>query len=275
MTLSDEAAAAFRAFEKSGWENAADPYHLHWSSLSRQSVEPMLDAASVSSGNQVLDVATGAGYAAAAAAERGAHAVGLDFSETQVRLARQTYPAVRFRQGDAENLPFDADTFDAVVMGFGANHLPRPEAAFQEALRVLKPGGRFAFTVWATPVAGTGFGIVLSAIERFGAADLILPPAPPYFRFADAQEVSRVLGQAGFFDITTIEVAQTWRHQTADMVFDAFDKGAVRATAMLNSQPAEAREKIRVAIREEVTALRSGDGYIIPVPSALSSGRKD
>ena len=84
--------------------------------------------------------------------------IGLDFSEAQVELARSTYPNVEFRQGDAEALAFDNDAFDAVVIGFGINDLPHPEQAFAEGYRVLRRGGYFAFTVWATPNPGEALG---------------------------------------------------------------------------------------------------------------------
>jgi SAM-dependent methyltransferase len=149
----------------------------------------------------VLDVAAGAGYVAAAAARRGARAIGLDFSESQVVLARSTLPQIDFRQGDAESLPFDDDRFEAVVMGFGLNHLPHPERAFLEAYRVLRRGGHFAFTVWAAPKSGEAFGFVLGAIQEHGEAGVQLPPAPPYFRFADAEDVRRVFDQPGLSNL--------------------------------------------------------------------------
>ncbi len=190
----------------------------------------MLDAAQAKRGSWVLDIATGAGYVAAAAANRGAHAIGLDFAQAQVELARATYPEVEFRQGDAEDLPFDQGTFDAAVVGFGINHFPHPERAFQEAYRVLRSGGYFALTVWAAPRAGEGFGIVLGAIENHGKPGAKLPPGPPYFRFADAEEARRVLEDTGFVEAQTILVPQFWHHAAPEQLFDAFNEGAVRAT---------------------------------------------
>lgn len=274
MTLSRNELEHFTAFEKSGWENAADAYHHHWGELSQQSIASMLDAAGVAAGSRTLDLATGAGYAAAAASERGAVATGIDFSKAQVELARKVYPGIEFQEGNAEDIQFEANTFDAVVMGFGINHLPHPEAAFSEAYRVLKPGGRFAFTVWAAPETQTGFGIVLSAIERFGAPQAVLPPAPPYFRFADGAEAKRMFEQTGFIRPETDVVPQYWTHESPDHVFDAFNKGAVRATEMLRIQPEAARQKIRSVVRDNVSELRVGDRYVIPVPAALSSAQK-
>ena len=273
MSLPESDLEAFKTFEKAGWERAADPYHQHWGNLSRQSAEAMLDAAGIAPGTRVLDVATGAGYVAAAAARRSAHAIGLDFSSAQVELARATFAGVEFRQGDAEQLPFDANTFDAVVIGFGVNHLPHPERALLEAFRVLTSGGVLAFTVWAAPRPREGFGIVLGAIETHGLP-VALPPAPPYFRFADADETRRALEHAGFVQPQTRIVEQFWRHDAPDQVFDAFNEGAVRATAMLRSQPEHAREKIRVAVKGQVEGLRKGDAYVIPVPAVLSWARK-
>ncbi len=62
--------------------------------------------------------------------------------------------------------------------------------------------------------------------------------------------------------------------ESPDELFDAFHEGAVRATAMLRSQPAEARENIRSAVRAEVERLRVDDRFVISVPAALSWARK-
>lgn len=274
MKLTSEEEAAFTNFERTGWESAARAYHDLWGPLTEQSADALLDAAGVSAGHSVLDVATGAGYIAAAASGRGARSIGLDFSLSQVELARTVYPHVSFQQGDAESLPFDDATFEAAVMGFGMNHLPNPEKAAAEAFRILKPGGRFAFTVWAKPVAGEGFSIMLSAIEAEGAPNTDLPPAPPYFQFASADAVADLLGGCGFQDVTTRIVRQHWRHATSDQLFEAFNEGAVRATAMLRSQPGKIRATIRRIVGDEVSKMGVDGHYIIPMPAALSSGRK-
>lgn len=274
MALTGEDAEEFKAFEKAGWEEAAQAYHDHWGALSSQSASATLDAARVSNGSRLLDVATGAGYLAANAAERGAVSVGLDFSPSQVDLAQSLHPNVAFQTGNAEALPFEEESFDAVVMGFGMNHLPNPELAIQEAHRVLKSGGWFAFTVWAKPQDGEGFGIVLKMIEAESVPSPNLPPAPPYFRFADDGEVKSALEDAGFSEISTSIVPQHWRHSSPDQVFDAFNEGAVRATAMLRSQPEGVRDVIKRLVRDKVRHLRVGDEFVIPVPAALSSGQK-
>src|SRR5262249_2911757 len=136
--------------------------------------------------------------------------------------------------------------------------------------RVLRPGGFFAFTVWATPKPGEAFGIMLGAIHEYGEPNAMLPPAPPYFRFADPEEARNVFQQTGFVEANTCLVPQHWHHDTPDQVFDAFNEGAVRATAMLRAQPAETREKIRTIVRAQVEQLRQGDAYVVSVPAALS-----
>lgn len=274
MPSSDQDFEAFSEFERTGWEKAANPYHEHWGDLSSQSADAMLDAAKVVRDCRVLDVATGAGYVAAAAQKREASATGIDFSAAQVELASRSHPLIEFRQADAEGLPFPDGMFDAVVMGFGMNHMPNPEMVCDEVFRVLRSGGWFAFTVWGEPRDGEGFGIVLSAIEKHGQTITGLPEAPPYFRFADRSEASQLLRRSGFVDAETTRVEQVWHHDSVTSLYDAFNEGAVRATAMLRSQPREQREKIRAQIHEETLKLKDGTKYVIPVPAVLSSARK-
>src|SRR5438552_12843642 len=147
---------AFRTLEHTGWQGAARYYDEAFGSLTRQAVDPLLDSAQVRSGARTLDVASGPGYAAAAAAGRGARVAALDFSSAMVELARSQNPDMEFREGDAEALPFPEASFDAVVMNFGMLHLAHPERAVAEAFRVLDAGGRHALTGWAKPGEAVG-----------------------------------------------------------------------------------------------------------------------
>ena len=182
---------AFKRFEHQGWVEVAPAYAGAFSELTLEAVEPLLAAAGVGAGVRLLDVASGPGFVAGAAAARGAAAIGLDFSATMVAEARRRFPAVEFHEGDAEALPFEAGAFDAVTMGFGMLHLARPERAIAEAHRVLRPGGRYAFTVWDAPEQAVMFGLVLQAVEARGRAEVGLPAGPPFFRFSDSEECRR------------------------------------------------------------------------------------
>src|SRR6266404_890096 len=140
---------AFTEFEHEGWERVAGKYDSTWSTSTRQFIGPLLDAADVREGISVLDVGCGPGYVSAAATERGAAAVGVDFAGEMVGIARQMFPDIEFREGDAQNLAFSDETFDRVLANFALLHLTSPERACEEACRVLKPGGTFGFTTWA------------------------------------------------------------------------------------------------------------------------------
>lgn len=246
---------AFRSFELAAWGDGgvAQTYDEWWGSLTQQAVPHLLDAAAIGAGSSVLDVATGPGFVAAAAAERGATVTGIDFSAAMVARARAHYPTVRFAEGDAETLAFPEGSFDAVTIAFGLLHLARPDAALAEAHRVLQPGGRVAFTVWAAPPATQGFAAVLDAIAKHGRTDVPLPPGPPFFRFADPDECRRTLVGLGYDNIATATVAMTWRSASVDMLCTAFEQGTARTRGLLRAQTPKALEQIRAAIRQVVT----------------------
>lgn len=266
----------FREFEQAGWEDAGvvANYHELLSGVTTQAVDALLDAAGVRNGSRALDVATGAGYVAGAAARRGADVTGIDFSAPQVRMARERYPGVRFEQADAEALPFEPDTFDAVVNAFGMCHLSNPDVALREAFRVLKRGGRVAFAVWDTPERAVAFGIVYAAIRAHGALDVGLPPGPNFFLYSDSEQSIKALQNAGFVAPSCRQVPQVWRMADPDTLFEAFTRGTVRAGATLRAQSPAARDAIRSALRETVTAYRRDEHFEVPAPAIVATAAK-
>ena len=265
---------AFHAFEHAGWDAVPRQYDESFTALTVQSIEPLLNATDVRDGLRVLDVASGPGYAAAAAARRGANVVGLDFSAAMVAEARRQHPTLDFREGDAEELPFAEDSFHAVVMNFGLLHAPRPERAVREAHRVLRPRGRFGFTVWAPPEQTIGLGLVLRAIQRHGDMSVPLPPGPPFFRFSDSEECIRVLQDAGFESPRVDLVPQVWRLRSPEVLFEIMLHSTVRTAALLGAQAPLALDAIRDDVRDATAAFRNGDAIELPMPSVLASAKK-
>lgn len=264
----------FHEFERAGWERVAGDYHRYFAALTTRFIEPLLDAGGVEAGCHVLDVAAGPGYVAAAAAERGAEATGIDFAEAAVTVAREQYPDIEFHTGSAEELPFPNVQFDVVLMNFGLLHLARPERALAEAQRVLRPGGRIAFSVWADPQACIGFKIILDAIAEHGNMDVPLPDGPPFFRFSDAAESKRVLVEAGFHNPEVAVIDAKWAMPHADMLYETFLHGAVRTGALLQAQSPEAQAAIRQAARDSVMAFRDAGSINLPMAAVLSSAQK-
>jgi ubiquinone/menaquinone biosynthesis C-methylase UbiE len=271
-----EPGTSFRDFEHQGWsaEDIAAGYHDYLSPVTTQAIGSLLDAARVGRGTRVVDVATGAGYAAAAAAERGAMAIGVDFSATQLTLARRQYPAIDFREGDAGVLPFPDGSFDAVISNFGMPHFPDPDAFLREALRVLRSGGRIAFSVWASPQEAVGFGIIYGAVQAHGRMDVALPPGPNFFLFSDPAQCERSLHAAGFRLATVTKVPQIWRVTSPDAHFEAIMKGTVRAAALLRAQTPEALASIRDAIRKAAGAYARDGALELMMPAVVAAAER-
>jgi SAM-dependent methyltransferase len=264
----------FRSFEHAGWESIPSEYHQAFGSLTTQTIGPLLDVARVKNGVSFLDIASGPGYVAAAAAKRGATVLGVDFSAAMVSHAQQLHPGVEFRQGDAERLPVGNGLFDSAAMNFGILHLGQPEVALLEAHRVLRSGGRFSFSVWDKPEETIGFGIVLRAVELHGEPRVELPEGPPFFRYSDREECTSGLIVAGFESVTATRVSQTWRLPAGDGLFNAMKDSTVRTAGLLRAQKPTVLNKIRDAMRLELEKYTKSDIVELPMPALIASGIK-
>jgi ubiquinone/menaquinone biosynthesis C-methylase UbiE len=115
----------------------------------------LLEDWQIPSGAHMLDVACGAGQLAIPAARAGVHVVGLDIASNWVEQARARAAAeglaIRFDEGDAEDLPYPDASFDVVVTLVGAMFAPRPDRVAAELVRVTRPGGRIIMVNWTPP----------------------------------------------------------------------------------------------------------------------------
>lgn len=134
--------------------------------------EMLCDSADLRAGQKVLDVATGSGNTALAAARRWCEVVGIDFERSQLQRARERAACedlpVMFGEGDAEHLPFDNGYFDAVLSTFGVMFALEQRQAATELLRVCKPGGKVGMANW------TPDGFMAETFRKLG--EYVAPP---------------------------------------------------------------------------------------------------
>jgi ubiquinone/menaquinone biosynthesis C-methylase UbiE len=161
-----------------------------------QSGELVVERAGVEPGMDLLDLACGTGNASIPAANAGARVTGLDFSPELLEIAREraadAMVEIDFVEGDAQELPFEDDSFDRVVSTFGHMFAPDHEHTAAEMKRVLRPAGVIAFACW-TPEGSIG--------RMFRTLAELIPPPPggtPPILWGTEQHVRELLGDAEF-----------------------------------------------------------------------------
>jgi ubiquinone/menaquinone biosynthesis C-methylase UbiE len=140
------------ATDWSSYDTIAARYDEAWGQRFTTVAQLLWDRVPLRPGASVLDIGTGTGIVLRALATRRADVTvtGCDQAIGMVEAARLRFPVARFLCADAATLPFRGESFDAVTASFVLSHLPDYGAGIAEASRVLRPGGVFAMTSWAT-----------------------------------------------------------------------------------------------------------------------------
>jgi len=162
--------------------------------------ESLCEALDVAAGWRVIDVAAGNGNASLAAARRGCQVTASDYVgallEGTRRRAEAEGLAIETQEADAENLPFEAGAFDAVVSTFGVMFVPNPDRAAAELLRVCRPGGLIGLANW-TPEGFIG--------QMFKIVGQHVPPpagVPSPLAWGTEAQLDRLLGDQASVEVT-------------------------------------------------------------------------
>jgi ubiquinone/menaquinone biosynthesis C-methylase UbiE len=198
--------------EFNSWSSVAAGWRKHDESLRRNTAEVtarMLDLARLGTGHKLLDLACGTGEPAIPAARRvgpTGYVAASDLVEEMVMFAREKALAqglsnIEFRVADAEHLPLNPGSVDAVTIRWGMMFMPGPLAALSNAHRALKPGGCIVVANWAGPDKNPWASVALSVMKRHVDIPPPAPGATGLYSFADPERCSAMLVQAGFRDV--------------------------------------------------------------------------
>jgi SAM-dependent methyltransferase len=234
---------------------------------SRMYVACTLDAAGVRAGCRVLDVATGTGDAAIAAADRvgpSGRVVAADISAPMLREAQAKAGSrhIEFVQADAQRLPYPNGSFDAIVCLFGMMFVPDRVATLSGFRRVLRPGGRVAATSWSVPMQAPFAGLVAEALaEQLPAdrADLLRP-----FLLSEPDANAALYQDAGFTDITVELVTQPSPFTSFDGDFwEPIEAGGGRLGQAYLGLPEPARRAVRERVLGQLPVRSASEPFTL------------
>ena len=257
------------------WQAAAagwDAQRAHLARAMRPLTEWLLAELEPRPGESVLELAAGPGELALEIAQRlspGGRLICTDRSPNMVEAAHRAAAArglenVETRVADARHLELADASMDAVVCRMGYMLMAEPEQVFSETARVLRPGGRVAFTVWAAADQNRWATALHDVIEAGGGQPPAAPGGPGMFSLAADRRRSALLTGAGLEIQRTERIAVSWEYGGFDEYWEisrSLNGGVARLCAEL-AEPDLAR--LRDQVRAAVEPFRSDGGYRMP-----------
>lgn len=230
-------------------------------------------------GDRVLDVACGTGIVARLAAPQVGTTglvTGIDLNPGMLRVARAHTPTsgarVEWREGDAEALPCEAQSYDVVLCQQGVQFFADPAQALREMYRVLVPGGRLALCVWRSIEHNPFNHAVAAGLARYVSAEAAASLRAP-FAHGDARVLQTRIADAGFGDVT---IQATMFHRRM-LPPDASIPGYLASTPMAQAVAA-LEEEVRTALIRDISAAlqpyRTPEGMVIPQETSIALASK-
>jgi len=277
-------AETYKTTTRQQWDEAAGAWNA-WGGLLQSwlgpATEAMLDMAGVGPGSHVLDVAAGAGDQSLMAAERvgpSGRVLATDISpgilEYAAENARmQGFENVETAVMDGEALSVPPMSFDAAISRVGMIYFPDQQAALAGIRKALKPGGRFATIVYATPETNGFFSIPVKIIRERAKLPPPQPGQPGPFSLGGPGVLAGVLEQAGFSDIEAREIdAPVILPSAADCLrFERESFGALHQ--MMGALSDAERDAVWDEIHEALRAFETDDGFVGPCRLVVAAGR--
>jgi SAM-dependent methyltransferase len=223
-------------------------------------------------GDSVLELAAGLGdtglMAARLVGETGRLII-TDFAPEMVAAARRRAEEVgvknvEFRALDAERMDLETDSVDGVLCRWAYMLMIDPAAAFAETRRVLRPGGRLAFSVWAAPERNPGLSLPSKVLVELGHIPPPDPEAAGAFVMADEGRIRELVVGAGFAEPEIEEVSFRWLFADQNDYWRFLTETSSTLSPVLRALPSEARAAVRQQVHEAAGPFHSGEGYDFP-----------
>jgi SAM-dependent methyltransferase len=278
MTSPGESSAkpeAARQQSRATWNAVAPGWYAQREELwkfSRPVSEWMIRRLDPQPGDTVLELAAGLGdtglMAARLVGESGRIIV-TDFAPEMVTGARRRAEEIgvknaEFRVLDAERMDLETDSVDGVLCRWAYMLTTDPAAAFAETRRVLRPGGKLAFSVWASRERNPALSLVGRVLELQGHIPPPEPEAPGAFVMADPGRTRELVVRAGFAEPEIEEVSFRFSFVDQEAFWRYLTETSASASPVLRSLPTTAQEAIREQVHEAARPFHSGEGYAFP-----------
>ena len=275
----------YKTTTRQQWQDAAEAWH-RWGPVLEDwlgaATTRMLDAAQVTPGASVLDVAAGAGGQSLTAARRvgpTGHVLATDISPAILEYAMKSAAEaglgnVSTLEADGEQLSVAPGSFDAVISRVGLIYFPDQQAALTGMYAALRPGGRLSAVVYSTADRNGFFSIPVGIIRRRAQLAPPAPGQPGPFSLGGPGVAEDALARAGFHDITVETVPSPLRLPTAaDCVrFERESFGALHQ--MLSGLTEPEREEAWAEIATELARFEGPDGFVGPCEMLVVTGTR-
>jgi ubiquinone/menaquinone biosynthesis C-methylase UbiE len=241
---------------------------------SRAYAKAALAAADVRPGSRLLDLATGtADTALIASDDDSGIVVAVDLSVPMLQVASTKCRAanVFLVAADAKYLPFADGQFDCATCLFGLMFFPEPVECLRELRRVISPGGRASFTMWASPDRAPFAGFMAEALaqELPDNETEILKP----FCLADPAAARSYMQNAGFIVIQATTLSQSGVFTSSDEYFEPYERGGGRLGQFYLALSEEAKERVKAQVRKRLSPLTRSGSIGVEIEALMVVGR--